>query len=259
MKTLIASMLLASILPFGSQGITRSITLSGHEQKLHLYGVESGRPVILSSGDGGWLHLAPHLAEQLAMRGYYVIGVDAKSYLSSGTGAQGLTPRDIARDYNTLLATYANGRRAILAGVSEGAGLSVVAAADPHAQSHIAGVVTFGLGERNELAWRWKDSLIYVTKRVPSEPTFNASDFISHLSPVPLAFIRSTHDEFVPPTESDHLIAAASTPVRGRSTGRSRATWPGRRVSTTIRDPRKAASSALWVTNTVVRPESALT
>lgn len=214
MRTLIASLLFASILPFGSQGATRAITLSGHEQKLHLYGAATGRPVILASGDGGWLHLAPHVAEQLAARGYFVIGMDAKSYLSSGAGSQTLTPRDIAHDYNTLLSTFAAGRRAILAGVSEGAGLSVVAAADSHDQEHISGVVTFGLGERNELAWHWKDSLIYVTKRVPSEPTFNASDFVPHLSPVPLAFIRSTHDEFVPQTESDHLIAAASSPVR---------------------------------------------
>ena len=74
--------------------------------------------------------------------------------------------------------------------------------------------MTFGLGERNELAWHWKDSLIYITKGVPSEPTFNATDFISHLSPVPLAFIRATHDEFVPSEQSDRLIAAASAPVR---------------------------------------------
>ena len=214
MRLLLAAMLLASILPFGSQGTTRTFTLGGHEQKLHMYGPPAGPPVILSSGDGGWLHLAPYLAEQLAARGYFVIGVDARSYLSSGNGSQTLTPGDITRDYGVLLATFAAGRRAILAGVSEGGGLSVVAAADPHARERIAGVITFGLGERNELAWRWKDALIYVTKRVPSEPTFNASDFVPHLAPVPLAVIRSAHDEFVPPAESDRLIAAASPPVR---------------------------------------------
>jgi len=213
MKLLIASMVLASILPFASQGTTRTITLRGHEQRLHIYGPADGRPVILASGDGGWLHLAPHLADGLAARGYFVVGVDAKSYLSTAAD-QALTPEDIGRDYNVLLSTFAGGRRAILAGVSEGAGLSVVAAADPRDQDRIAGVITFGLGERNELAWHWKDSLIYVPKRVPSEPTFNASDFLHHLAPVPLAFIRSTHDEFVPQTESDHLIAAASSPVR---------------------------------------------
>ena len=39
-------------------------------------------------------------------------------------------------------------------------------------------------------------------------------------------------------------------PVRGRSIGRSRATRPGRGLSTTTRLPRKTASSTLWVTKT---------
>jgi fermentation-respiration switch protein FrsA (DUF1100 family) len=212
---LLASLLVATILPFGSQGTVRSITLGGHEQKLHVYGDVRGRPVILASGDGGWFHLAPHLAEILAARGYFVIGLDSREYLSVASGEkQRLTPADVARDFGSLLSTFAAGQPAILAGVSEGAGLSVAAAADPHNQARIAGVVVFGLGERNELAWHWKDSVIYITKGVPAEPTFNASAFIPHVSPVPLAFIRSTHDEFVPPTESDRLIASAVAPTR---------------------------------------------
>ena len=212
---LLASLLVASILPFGSQGTVRSITLGGHEQKLHLYGEPAGRPVILASGDGGWFHLAPHLADVLASRGYFVIGLDARAYLSAASGEkQSLSPTDVGRDFGTLLSTFATGRQAILAGVSEGAGLTVVAAADPHNQGHVTGVIVFGLGERNELAWHWKDSVIYVTKSVPAEPTFNASTFIPHVSPVPLAFIRATHDEFVPPAESDRLIASAISPAR---------------------------------------------
>jgi predicted alpha/beta hydrolase len=211
---LVATLTLASILP-GSTERLKTVTLAGHEQKLHVYGPDAGRPVILASGDGGWLHLAPHVAEALAMRGFLVIGLDSRSYLSSASGSRScLTPADIARDYRTLLTDFATTQKAVLAGVSEGAGLSIVAAADTHNQNRIAGVMTFGLGERNELAWHWKDSLIYVTKGVPSEPTFNASDFVPHVSPLPLAFIRSTHDEFVPPAQSDHLIAVAAMPVR---------------------------------------------
>jgi pimeloyl-ACP methyl ester carboxylesterase len=216
MKLLVATLTLASILPFGSTETVRTVSLSGHEQKLRMYGPETGRPVILASGDGGWMHLAPHLATLLASRGYFVIGLDARSYLSSGSGAkQGLTTHAIASDYATLLSMFAAGdRRVILAGVSEGAGLSVVAGSDPNNQARIAGVMTFGLGERNELAWHWKDSLIYITKGVPSEPTFNATDFLPHLAPLPLAFIRATHDEFVPQAQSDQLIASASGPRR---------------------------------------------
>ena len=215
MKLLIATLTLATILPFGSTESVRTVSLGGHEQKLHMYGPATGTPVILASGDGGWMHLAPHLAVLLAGRGYFVIGLDSRSYLSSETGGnQALTTHGIASDYGTLLSIFAGDGRAILAGVSEGAGLSIVAASDPQNQERIAGVMTFGLGEHNELAWHWKDSLIYITKSVPSEPTFNASDFVPHVAPLPLAFIRATHDEFVPQAQSDRLIAAASAPVR---------------------------------------------
>ena len=246
MKTLLASLLVATILPFGTQGSTRTVTLGGHDQKLHLYGPFTGRPVILSSGDGGWMHLAPHVADMLAANGYFVVGVDSKSYLTSGTSGKGsLTPRDIARDYGTLLNMFASEQPAILAGVSEGAGLSVVAAADASNRTRVSGVVTYGLGERNELAWRWKDSLIYFTKGVPSEPTFNASAFIPHIGPVPLAFIRATHDEFVPQTESDRLIASATAPVKAWTIPAS-----DHRFSDNLGDLDRATTQALnWIAN----------
>jgi fermentation-respiration switch protein FrsA (DUF1100 family) len=213
--TVCALMLAATILPFGSQGTIRTVSLAGHDQKLHLYGSFAGQPVILASGDGGWMHLAPHVAESLAARGYFVIGLDAKSYLSNGSPAGGaLSPAQIAADFATLLGMFAFERPAILAGVSEGAGLALVGAAEPGNHPHIRGVVTYGVGERNELAWHWKDSLIYLTKRVPSEPTFNATTFIPRVAPLPLAFIRSSHDEFVPAAESDRLVASAGKPVR---------------------------------------------
>ena len=45
----------------------------------------AGAPVIVSSGDGGWIHLGPHVAEILAARGYFVVGFDVKAYLESFT------------------------------------------------------------------------------------------------------------------------------------------------------------------------------
>ena len=214
--TLACALLVATILPFGSQGTVRTVTLGGRDQKLHLYGRLSGPPVILASGDGGWLHLAPHLADMLAARGYFVIGFDAKAYLAGAAtaGDGSLSPPEISRDFGTLLSMFARDQTAVLVGVSEGAGLSLVAAADPLNHSYIRGVVTYGVGERNELAWRWKDALIYITKKVPSEPTFSASTFIPHVAPLPLAFVRSSHDEFVPGTESDRLMATARGPSK---------------------------------------------
>jgi fermentation-respiration switch protein FrsA (DUF1100 family) len=184
---------------------------------VHIYGDRSGTPVIVSSGDGGWIHLAPHVAETLAARGYFVVGFNVKAYLESFTNVtQTLHVDEVPRDYSSLVEYSARGSavRPILIGVSEGAGLSVLAAVDPEMQRRIAGVVALGLPDRNELGWRWKDSVIYLTHDVPNEPTFRASALVGKLTPVPLAAIHSTSDEFVPEIDVRKLMAQASNPKR---------------------------------------------
>ena len=64
---------------------TQPLGLRGHVQSLHLYGTRGGQPVIVSSGDGGWIHLGPHVAEALAAKGCFVVGFDVKAYLESFT------------------------------------------------------------------------------------------------------------------------------------------------------------------------------
>jgi hypothetical protein len=75
-------------------------------------------------------------------------------------------------------------------------------------------VIALGLPERNELGWRWRDSIIYVTKKVPNEPTFSAREVAGRVAPVPLAAIHSTHDEFVPVPEVRDILASAREPKR---------------------------------------------
>jgi len=108
----------------------------------------------------------------------------------------------------------ATGRKPILIGVSEGAGLSVLAGADPETKAVLAGVVGLGLPDRNELGWRWKDSLIYLTHRPPNEPAFSATTVVTGIAPLPLALLQSTHDEFVPLGETQRIFAQASEPKR---------------------------------------------
>ena len=194
-----------------------SISLRGRDQPLHLYGSRGGAPVLLTSGDGGFRNLAPQVAAFLSARGYFVVGFDAKHYLSSFTsGSATLSTADVATDYRTLVA-YARGdgsARVLLAGVSEGAGLSVVAAADAGQQAALAGVLALGLPDVDELGWRFSDSVIYFTHKVPDEPTFHAADFLPRLGAVPLASIHSTHDEFVPLPEAQRLAALPPGPHR---------------------------------------------
>lgn len=194
-----------------------TITLRGHVQSLRLYGTRGGPPVVVSSGDGGWFHLGPHVAEVLSTAGYFVVGFDVKAYLESFTsGNVTLRQEDEPRDYKVLadFAAREATQRPILIGVSEGAGLSALAATDPETKRSIAGVLGLGLPDINELGWRWRDALIYVTHGVPNEPTFRTAAIVRRIAPVPLAAIHSTRDEFVPLAEIQKVFDAASEPKK---------------------------------------------
>lgn len=191
--------------------------MRGHAQSLRLYGRRGGPPVVVSSGDGGWIHLGPHVAEVLAAKGCFVVGFDVKAYLESFTsGKVTLRPEDEPGDYKVLADFAARGatQKPVLIGVSEGAGLSVLAAADPQTKRSVAGVLGLGLPDLNELGWRWKDVLIYLTHGVPKEPTFRAAAIVNRISPTPLGLIHSTHDEFVPLSEVQKVLDAAKEPKK---------------------------------------------
>lgn len=213
----VATALAMCTAPKSDAQTTDTITLRGHVQTLHLYGQRGGYPIVLSSGDGGWMHLGPQTAQLLANKGFFVVGFDVKAYLESfTTGKSTLRPEDEPGDFRTLAeyATRGGSERPILVGVSEGAGLSVLAAGDPATRRAIAGVIGLGMPNVNELGWRWRDSLIYLTHTVPNEPTFTATAIINRVSPAPIASIQSTRDEFVPLPEAQRVMEAAKEPKR---------------------------------------------
>lgn len=217
-KAALAGALAITVLTVPSVASAQSAVLliRGKAQMLHLYGDRGGDPVILSSGDGGWVHLAPQVAQLLAARGLFVVGFDSKAYLESFTsGTTTLRQSDVPGDYRALIG-YAGGpgKRPLLMGISEGAGLSVLAASDASLHEAIAGVIALSLGDANELGWRWRDSLIYVTHDVPNEPTFSVVASAGRVAPTPLAVINSSRDEFVPRAELDRIMDAARAPKR---------------------------------------------
>jgi hypothetical protein len=75
-------------------------------------------------------------------------------------------------------------------------------------------VIGIGLPDRNELGWRLRDSLIYLTHGVPNEPTFSAAAVVGKVSPLPLALLHSTHDEFSPLAEAQRLLGLGGDPKR---------------------------------------------
>jgi alpha-beta hydrolase superfamily lysophospholipase len=194
-----------------------NLILRGKTLDLHLYGPASAPTVVLSSGDLGWAGFVTHVAEFLGAHGYRVVGVNSKTYLANFTqGSSTLQPHDVPTDYRQLI-NYARGKeeiRPILAGISEGAGLSVLAASEREIKASVQGVLGLGLPNKNELGWRWQDACIWFTKKTPNEPCFLVADFISLVSPAPLAEIHSTHDEFLPLDQAKALFEKAGEPKR---------------------------------------------
>jgi Bacterial virulence protein (VirJ) len=194
-----------------------TVTLRGKPQVLRLWGARGAQPILLSSSDGGWIHLGTHVAELLASKGYFVVGLDVKAYLESFTsGKTALRPEDEPGDYRVIAEFAARGSKAkpILVGVSEGAGLSVLAATDPATKALVGGVIGLGLPDLTELGWRWRDAIIWITKGVPHEPTFSTAAVIDKVAPLPLAAIHSTHDEFVPLAQIQAVIGRAKEPKK---------------------------------------------
>ena len=70
-------------------------------------GVLTASPIFTSnitSGDGGWMHLGPHVAAVLSAKGFFVVGFDTRAYLESFTsGAATLGVDDEPGDYKALV------------------------------------------------------------------------------------------------------------------------------------------------------------
>jgi pimeloyl-ACP methyl ester carboxylesterase len=173
--------------------------------------------IIMGSGDAGWLGLAAGMAGFLSSQGYLVIGLNVRQYLASFTaGSRHLTTEEPPADYRAL-SVFLSGagllpRPVLLSGVSEGAALAMLAAADPKNHAWIDGVVAMGVPATAELAWRWSDVAALITRRDLAEPWFAPHEFAAAVSPVPLAMIQSSTDEYATHLDRTRLLAAARPP-----------------------------------------------
>lgn len=173
--------------------------------------------IIMGSGDVGWVGLAASLAEEYSAQGFIVLGLNVRQYLSAFTSSKAhLQPSDVPGDYRAIVAFARENRLlahpVIVSGVSEGAALAVLAASDAHNHDWIDGVITMGLPPTAELAWRWSDSLSWVTKRDAAEPSFAPIDVIASVAPIPLYMIQSRKDEYVTAADYERFHSTARDP-----------------------------------------------
>lgn len=195
------------------------VWIRGQEQEVYVFpasGATSRGRVLLVPGDGGWRGFAIDMAENLQSSGYDVFGLDTRRYLQSFTGTTVLTTAEIASDFRQLASWIGQGGhdRVLLAGWSEGAGLGLAAAADSNNKAIFQGLVAIGMTEQNILAWRYSDLWAEVSKKLPNEPTFASSEYISKVTPLPLFLIASSHDEYISQNVSRTLFGMAKEPKR---------------------------------------------
>jgi type IV secretory pathway VirJ component len=199
-----------------------AITLRGKPLTLELYRPAQLVPrgtVFMGSGDVGWVGLGVDLAEFLQKQGYFVVGINVRQYLSAYTsGAAHVSTAEVPADYAAIAALLRDRHLwwdpVIVAGVSEGAALAVLAGSSAANHTWIKGVITMGLPPSAELAWRWTDVASWITKKDPNEPSFEPKGFLAGIAPIPLWMIQSTKDEYVTPADYRAFEAAALAPKR---------------------------------------------
>jgi type IV secretory pathway VirJ component len=190
----------------------RTITLTIYTPKTTPRGT-----ILIGSGDVGWVGLAVSMAEELSAEGYIVAGVSARQYLAAFSGGKdSVQPKDVPADYQVLADRLREAhllvRPVVVAGVSEGAAIAVLAASDPKNRGWIDGVLTIGLPATAELAWHWSDLWAAAMKKDADEPSFTVAEFLARVSPLPLFMVQSTKDEYVTPAEYERLRSIAREP-----------------------------------------------
>jgi pimeloyl-ACP methyl ester carboxylesterase len=196
-----------------------SLRIREHEQEIYFYpGVGGGShgKVLFTPGDGGWRGFAITIAEGLASSGHDVYGLNTRRYLQSFTGSSVLKAAEIASDFRQIAGWVRQGssERVLLIGWSEGAGLSLAAAADPTNKEIFEGLIAIGATEQNILAWHWSDVMAEVSKGLPKEPTFASVDYVGRVAPLPFFMIASSGDEYVSLDATRKLFSAAHDPKR---------------------------------------------
>jgi pimeloyl-ACP methyl ester carboxylesterase len=193
--------------------------LRGQAQEVHYYaaaGRKSGVLLFLP-GDGGWRGFAIDIANGASSCGYDVFGWDTKGYLESFTpGKSTLTESDVVADFRAMAGVLTRGRpeNLVVGGWSEGAGLALLGAAAPENRAAFRGLLAIGLPVRGFLGWKLADNITYLTKRDPNEPHFDSAPLLPRVSPLPLAMIHSSGDEYVKPDVARWMFDAAAQPKR---------------------------------------------
>jgi dienelactone hydrolase len=165
--------------------------------------------VLFLPGDGGYRGAAKEMATTIAASGYDVAVWDTKRYLTSFTAKSGgLAVTDVGPDFAAMRqALVPRERPVILIGWSQGAAMSVVAAASAEGKAAFVGTILLALPDAGALAWRWRDNFSYLTGGKPGVPHFDTEPYLSQMAPLPTAVIQAGRDRFTARAVSRRLLS----------------------------------------------------
>ncbi len=177
-------------------------------------GDDAGRPlVVFVTGDGGWHRKDLDTYKHLIRWGYPVAGFSAPDYLDRlAGGAASLRPDQLARDFQTIIDAARDdlgvrpATRVLLVGVSRGADLVVIAAAQRALRRQVSGVLAVALTREEEYVRRPR-RLFRFRRRAAAAPAAagDDDDDLVMVEPyralrriaAPVALIQSSNDGYV--------------------------------------------------------------
>lgn len=196
----------------------RALSLNGRPLTLHLARVpqSAGLPLVMyTTGDGGWRGKDLAVYRQMLTWGYPLVGISAPEYLKPISQAKTTTtPAALARDYEAILLSARSflglplDTPVVFVGVSRGADLSVVAAAQGLLRRQVAGVVAVGLTREEEFVRRFRRRRVGPGRTVRLATVMQLYEYLPRLGVIPMTVVQSTRDKFLPASEARGLFGA---------------------------------------------------
>jgi pimeloyl-ACP methyl ester carboxylesterase len=210
---------------------TLETPLPGRELDLCLVNPATPRPaptlILYATGDGGWEGASKAVFRHLAERGYSVVGISSRAYLRNHKSESTfITPESLAGDLISIIdaAKRQMGLPAatptILVGVSRGASLVAIAAAQESMRPRPAGVVAVALPrETDYVRARRRRVRAAARERVGRLKNGQILAYASLKSAydVPISVIQSTNDRYLPALEARSLFGADTDMRRFRA------------------------------------------
>lgn len=204
----------------GARNTLLGVPLRGHQFVLHSYlpaEIAGDAPLVLfSSGSGGWHDFDQYVATTLAARGLPVFGISTHSYLKDFyDDHHPATFASVADDYLELIkqakkiAMVDDSRPVILAGWSLGAGYAPLIASDPRIKPEVLGVIALSLSRENETALTAGHRLMSRLTGRTFGPSFDVSQYLTRVAPVPVAIIQAARDRTASPGQAQQIIDRA--------------------------------------------------